>query len=100
MSEYALKNVGIPTKVLIGGAEESEEEKSEEEVVVKDSEKDLTLKSSASVPKEHIDWIMGSTPQQAEVYRNALKDPKKKVSIENGQLIIRKKSNVGAGASF
>ncbi len=100
MSEYALKNVGIPTKVLIGGAEESEEEKSEEEVVVKDSEKDLTLKSSASVPKEHIDWIMGSTPQQAKVYRNALKDPEKKVSIENGQLIIRKKSNVGAGASF
>ena len=102
MSDYALKNVGIPTKVLIGGAEESEAEESKAAAPKKIlSAKDLsdffsktskakegkTIKPSGEVPKEFTDWLEGASTDQAIFYRDAVKAGKK-VSIQNGQLIV------------
>ena len=103
MSDYALKNVGIPTKVLIGGAEESETEESKAAAPKKIlSAKDLsdfftktnkikkpkTIKPSGEVSKEFMDWLDGANQDQLISYRDAVKAGKT-VSIQNGQLIIQ-----------
>ena len=97
MSDYALKNVGIPTKVLIGGAEESKEAAPKKILSAKDlsdffsktskAKEGKTIKPSGEVPKEFTDWLEGASTDQAIFYRDAVKAGKK-VSIQNGQLIV------------
>ena len=111
MSGNSLKNVGIPTKVLIGGVEESDAEESKAAAPKKimsakdlsdffkkaskakkgktsDVKEDKTIKPSGEVSKEFMDWLDGANKNQLISYRDAVKAGKT-VSIQNGQLIIQ-----------
>jgi len=112
MSDYSLKNVGIPTKVLIGGAEESEAEESKaaapkkimsakdlsdffsktskaKEGKTSDVKEDKTIKPSGGVSKEFTDWLFDAPINELENYKSLSESDKDrfKKALVSGQTV-------------